>query len=145
MSLIYYNCNWWSWKLAIVMSKIFRSKCFHITFYINFPYSDILIVFSTFSVLESYCSSWALDLRANDIHREHPYLRDQIENSGQKDLRDVKAGQVFVASYQPLMHLMHSCVLPQKPKSGPKWSRLMHFVCFWYCIFTWFSIFTLVF
>ncbi len=43
------------------MSKIFRSKCFHITFCINFPYSDILIVFSTFSVLESYCSSWALD------------------------------------------------------------------------------------
>ena len=44
-------------------------------------------------------------LRAYDSHREHPYLRDQIENSGQKDLRDVKADQVFVASYQPLMHL----------------------------------------
>jgi hypothetical protein len=27
---------------------------------LNFRYSDILIVFSTFSVMESYCSSWAL-------------------------------------------------------------------------------------
>ena len=101
------------------MSKIFRSKCFHITFYINFPYSDILIVFSTFSVLESYCSSWALELRANDIHREHPYLRDQIENSGQKDLRDVKAGQVCVALYQPLMHLGWLCA-SSKAKERPE-------------------------
>ena len=39
------------------------------------------------------------------LRQEHPFLRDQIENSGQKDLRDVKAGQICVALYQPLMHL----------------------------------------
>jgi interleukin-1 receptor-associated kinase 1 len=58
-------------------------------------------------------------LRAYDSHREHPYLRDQIENSGQTDLRDVKAGQVCVALYQPLMHLGWLCA-STKAKDRPE-------------------------
>lgn len=58
-------------------------------------------------------------LRAYDSHREYPYLRDQIENSGQIDLRDVKAGQVCVALYQPLMHLGWLCA-SAKAKERPE-------------------------
>ena len=94
-------------SLATFMSKKFRSKCFHITFYISFPYSDILLVFYMFYLFSFGIVLFELGtgLRAYDSHREHPYLRDEIENSGQNDLRDVKAGQVFVAPDQPLMHL----------------------------------------
>ena len=58
-------------------------------------------------------------LRAYDNHREHPYLRDHIENNGQSDLRDVKAGQGCVALYQPLMHLGWLCAA-SKAKERPE-------------------------
>ena len=38
-----------------------------------------------------------------------PICETKIENSGQKDLRDVKADHVCVALYQPLMHLGYLC------------------------------------
>ncbi|XP_046439837.1 serine/threonine-protein kinase pelle-like isoform X2 [Daphnia pulex] len=63
-------------------------------------------------------------LRAYDSHREHPYLRDQIENSGQTDLRDVKAGQVCVALYQPLMHLGWLCA-STKAKDRPEMVKVL--------------------
>lgn len=63
-------------------------------------------------------------LRAYDSHREYPYLRDQIENSGQIDLRDVKAGQVCVALYQPLMHLGWLCA-SAKAKERPEMVKVL--------------------
>ncbi|XP_059351028.1 serine/threonine-protein kinase pelle-like isoform X2 [Daphnia carinata] len=63
-------------------------------------------------------------LRAYDNHREHPYLRDQIENGGQTDLRDVKAGQVCVALYQPLMHLGWLCA-SAKAKERPEMVKVL--------------------
>ena len=77
-----------SFELIIKLSLF---GCFNRIFYL-FSYEIVLFELGT-------------GLRAYDSHREHPYLRDEIENSGQNDLRDVKAGQVFVAPDQPLMHL----------------------------------------
>lgn len=75
-------------------------------------------------------------LRAYDKHREYPYLRDYIENSGQTDLRDVKAGQVCVALYQPLMHLGWLCA-SAKAKERPEMVKvqiLFNQVFFYYCL-----------
>lgn len=66
-------------------------------------------------------------LRAYDSHREYPYLRDHIENGGQTDLRDVKAGPVCVALYQPLMHLGWRCAA-SKAKERPEMVQVLHFV-----------------
>nr|CAH0106921.1 unnamed protein product [Daphnia galeata] len=59
------------------------------------------------TVTKSYCSSWALAYVLTTVIESTPICETKIENSGQKDLRDVKAGQVCVALclYQPLMHL----------------------------------------
>lgn len=61
----------------------------------------------------------ATGLRAYDGHREYPYLRDLIENSGQSDLRDVKAGQACIALYQPLVHVGRWCAAT-KAKERPE-------------------------
>ena len=65
-------------------------------------------------------------LRAYDSHREHPYLKDHIENSEQVDLRDVKAGQTCVALYQPLMHLGRMCA-SARAKERPEMVQVFPF------------------
>nr|CAH0108417.1 unnamed protein product [Daphnia galeata] len=55
------------------------------------------------TVMESYCSSWALAYVLTTVIESTPICEAKIENSGHKDLRDVKAGQVCLTLYQPLM------------------------------------------
>ena len=69
--------------------------------------------------MESYCSSWALAYVLTTVIESTPICETKIENSGQKDLRDVKAGQVCVALYQPLMHLGWLCA-SSKAKERPE-------------------------
>ena len=69
--------------------------------------------------MKSYCSSWALAYVLTTVIESTPICETKIENSGQKDLRDVKAGQVCVALYQPLMYLGWLCA-SSKAKERPE-------------------------
>ena len=128
------------------MSKKFRSKCFHITFYISFPYSDILLVFYMFYLFSFGIVLFELGtgLRAYDSHREHPYLRDQNREQRTKGFTRCESwpslcGSISTANASGLV----VCFL--KSQRAARNDQGIHFVCFWYCIFTWFSLFTLVF
>ena len=60
-----------------------------------------------------------------------PICETKIENSGQKDLRDVKAGQVCVALYQPLMYLGWLCA-SSKAKERPEMIKVyISYVLVW--------------
>ena len=79
------------------------------------------------------------------LRQEHPFLRDQIENSGQKP------GYTRCESWQSLFGYISTanasglvvCFL--KSQRAARNDQGIHFVCFWYCIFIWFSLFTLMF
>ena len=128
------------------MSKKFRSKCFHITLYINFPYSDILLVFHIFYLFSFGIVLFELGTGTTCLRQSQraPLSARRNREQRTKGFTRCESWPSFVAPDQPLMHLGQLCASP-KAKGRPKMIKVYISYGSWYCIFTWFSIYTLVF
>jgi hypothetical protein len=83
-------------------------------------------------------------LRAYDSHREHPISTRPNREQRTKGFTRCESWPSLCGSISTV-NASGLVVCFLKSQRAAQNDQGIHFVCFWYCIFTWFSIFTLVF